>query len=230
MNQMNSSVSCRICKSFSGNDLIKSPCLCKGSMGYVHFTCLERWLNQASRDSCELCHYRFNAVQSRRYSLLRSWYIWISNSTHRTYLCYDLLIALILTALTLAIVCLCLVGIGIFVTQEDRPSLKEPIVRGIIMFFLIMLMSSYMTTLYLILQDHVKPWYNWWRSCISVKLIISPDLVQPCLQVQDPPAQEIRSKEMLSLVQSDSCCSVCPVKPDKTFTDIIKPTSEIKVA
>lgn len=87
--------------------------LLTGTLGYVHFTCLEGWLNQASRDYCELCHFRFQASQSRRYSMLQSLWIWVSNRTNRTYLCYDALIALVLTALTVAIVFICLVKLDI---------------------------------------------------------------------------------------------------------------------
>lgn len=79
----------------------------------MHFTCLEGWLNQASRDYCELCHFRFQASQSRRYSMLQSMWIWVSNRTNRSYLCYDALIALVLTALTVAIIFICLVKLAV---------------------------------------------------------------------------------------------------------------------
>lgn len=56
---------CRIC--FSGdepNDVLISPCRCSGSMGYIHRSCLTRWLEQkkGSRGSakCELCRFVFH--------------------------------------------------------------------------------------------------------------------------------------------------------------------------
>ncbi|XP_011055336.1 PREDICTED: uncharacterized protein LOC105146636 [Acromyrmex echinatior] len=40
---------------------------CKGTLAYVHLSCLERWLNQSCRTYCELCRYYFNAVETPRY-------------------------------------------------------------------------------------------------------------------------------------------------------------------
>ncbi|XP_046671973.1 E3 ubiquitin-protein ligase MARCHF1-like isoform X2 [Homalodisca vitripennis] len=61
-------VSCRICKSGGGSDLVPSPCHCKGSMGTVHISCLEEWLTGSTRDSCELCSVPFHVVRTRKFS------------------------------------------------------------------------------------------------------------------------------------------------------------------
>ena len=59
---------CRIC--FDSNheergNLI-SPCKCSGSQKYIHEECLQRWrdeeINQANRDSCEICRTNFHIV------------------------------------------------------------------------------------------------------------------------------------------------------------------------
>jgi hypothetical protein len=52
---------CRICR--EGGDLIQ-PCLCRGSVGYIHIDCLKIWVfsssNQKSRRYyCELCSYPY---------------------------------------------------------------------------------------------------------------------------------------------------------------------------
>lgn len=65
-------------------------------------------------------------------------------------------------------------GAGIS-SRVESSGLEDPFVRVIIMLFLIILMASYITTLYLIIQDHVKPWYHWWRSCVNVQLLIDPN-------------------------------------------------------
>ncbi|XP_077508057.1 uncharacterized protein LOC144119262 [Amblyomma americanum] len=51
---------CRICYrgSRSGGPLL-SPCVCKGSMGLTHRTCLERWLRERDTDQCNVCLARF---------------------------------------------------------------------------------------------------------------------------------------------------------------------------
>ncbi|KAG2178197.1 hypothetical protein INT43_003450 [Umbelopsis isabellina] len=64
---------CRICLSSNDdigadryaprnvNPLIQ-PCLCKGSMAYVHIRCLQRWRAEQGKQAfqCEICHYSYN--------------------------------------------------------------------------------------------------------------------------------------------------------------------------
>lgn len=65
-----STQSCRICQT-SGNsepevgELLASPCDCRGSLGFVHKQCMEKWLRVRNRDTCELCHFKF--VTKRRF-------------------------------------------------------------------------------------------------------------------------------------------------------------------
>ncbi|KAF9015083.1 hypothetical protein BDQ17DRAFT_1340459 [Cyathus striatus] len=64
---------CRIC--FDGLEaqsefgrLIR-PCLCKGSISYVHVKCLQKWRNTSSSKSaffaCPQCHYRYRFTRTR---------------------------------------------------------------------------------------------------------------------------------------------------------------------
>lgn len=57
---------CRICHSGVSREQLISPCNCKGSLGHVHRSCLEQWLNEAGRSTCELCFHQYNAIQTRR--------------------------------------------------------------------------------------------------------------------------------------------------------------------
>ena len=54
---------CRICCSTGGKQGGQEPlrrvCLCKGSMGEIHKSCLETWLTAAHADRCPVCHYEF---------------------------------------------------------------------------------------------------------------------------------------------------------------------------
>ena len=62
---------CRVCFSDSVKDLLISPCLCRGSVKYIHIKCLTKWLQQKydiqfaqhlkgiSGLYCELCHYEY---------------------------------------------------------------------------------------------------------------------------------------------------------------------------
>lgn len=46
---------CRICYSFSSYDLIRVPCNCKNTIGYVHRNCLQRWIRAINNSFCEIC-------------------------------------------------------------------------------------------------------------------------------------------------------------------------------
>ncbi|XP_070385895.1 E3 ubiquitin-protein ligase MARCHF3-like [Dermacentor albipictus] len=50
---------CRICHEGDQQDSLVSLYRCSGTMGLLHITCLERWLNARNIDLCELCHHRF---------------------------------------------------------------------------------------------------------------------------------------------------------------------------
>jgi len=64
---------CRICldgteAEFELGRLIR-PCLCKGSMSYVHVKCLHRWRNSSTSKtaffSCPQCHYQYHFARTR---------------------------------------------------------------------------------------------------------------------------------------------------------------------
>lgn len=46
----------------SGGNPFIHPCLCKGSMAYVHLDCLQRWRQERSKNAytCEVCHYHYD--------------------------------------------------------------------------------------------------------------------------------------------------------------------------
>lgn len=52
---------CRICyeEGVDPSSLI-SPCRCKGTVGLLHKTCLEHWLQVSQTISCEICGYSYN--------------------------------------------------------------------------------------------------------------------------------------------------------------------------
>lgn len=51
---------CRICHSEETHDEpLISPCLCLGTMQYLHQACLQRWIKSAGVKSCELCKFDF---------------------------------------------------------------------------------------------------------------------------------------------------------------------------
>lgn len=66
---------CRICLDSEGGKLI-SPCLCKGTMKYVHATCLDTWRHTKTQTSpsyfqCDQCLYKYNFHRTTLVNLLR---------------------------------------------------------------------------------------------------------------------------------------------------------------
>lgn len=145
-------------------------------MAYVHYLCLERWLNYSSRETCELCSERFNVVVQRRYSCLQSVRIWTRHPANRTFILCDLAIGLALTLLTLSLVVICLVGLSKFSQEEDYDgSLWR---QGIVDIVLLVLLAGYFATMYSMARDHIRPWYTWWTHCKNVKLILDKKSTQ----------------------------------------------------
>lgn len=64
-----SKVLCRICysseKSGPDGEPLISPCLCKGTMGLYHRTCLSTWLRSSDRSQCEVCSFKFDIRKVR---------------------------------------------------------------------------------------------------------------------------------------------------------------------
>ena len=56
-------MSCRICLEDTG--VLVSPCACKGSAGYVHQECLEKWVHTEATPKlkCEICHNDYYATE-----------------------------------------------------------------------------------------------------------------------------------------------------------------------
>ncbi|TKR87427.1 hypothetical protein L596_011827 [Steinernema carpocapsae] len=48
---------CRICQSETGQ--MVRPCACAGTMGDIHETCLNTWVQQSQKDTCEICKERY---------------------------------------------------------------------------------------------------------------------------------------------------------------------------
>ena len=67
-----SAIFCRICHEDEKYEKLISPCLCSGSVGLVHRSCIEKWLTLMNSDTCELCNKQFSI---RRHT--RPFYSWL---------------------------------------------------------------------------------------------------------------------------------------------------------
>ena len=55
---------CRICLASNPSTMI-SPCSCRGTLKYVHPSCLHKWKTSTQRIVCEICNSKYNEAASR---------------------------------------------------------------------------------------------------------------------------------------------------------------------
>ncbi|XP_053674546.1 E3 ubiquitin-protein ligase MARCHF3-like [Anopheles nili] len=162
------SVVCRICQSSSDEVSMISPCLCKGSMKYVHLECLELWLNQSGLTRCELCLHTFQTHETLRYGCCESLCVWYRNPDNRNLLMSDLFIYSVLSFVCFMLTLVCLLVLR-FQTSEYDP-FGEELAKVAVICFLGLVMIAYSVNAILIARDHLMPWYRWWRSARNVRL------------------------------------------------------------
>lgn len=170
------SLVCRICQTNTVQEPLISPCNCKGTLAHVHLTCLERWLNETSRNYCELCMFRFNAIQTPRYTFWQSVRMWVKHPRNRSHVQSDMLISVLLTIVTAGLITVCLLGMQYFVLEGSKLGISQSWTRSAISMFLTVIVMGYLITLYLVIKDQVVPWYNWWKNTVDVRLLLSPSL------------------------------------------------------
>uniref|UniRef100_A0A8C1NIS1 E3 ubiquitin-protein ligase MARCHF6 n=1 Tax=Cyprinus carpio TaxID=7962 RepID=A0A8C1NIS1_CYPCA len=62
---------CRVCRSEGTQDKpLYHPCVCTGSIKFIHQECLVQWLKHSRKEYCELCKHRFAFTPSRIYKCL----------------------------------------------------------------------------------------------------------------------------------------------------------------
>ncbi|KAK3090299.1 hypothetical protein FSP39_010744 [Pinctada imbricata] len=61
---------CRICQcdvcEIDQNSPLISPCLCDGSMKFVHQACLQKWIKSSDKTVCELCKYEYKMTSKSK--------------------------------------------------------------------------------------------------------------------------------------------------------------------
>nr|XP_022915020.1 E3 ubiquitin-protein ligase MARCH3-like [Onthophagus taurus] len=171
------SMVCRICQTFSKQELLISPCNCKGSLAYVHLSCLEKWLNQAGRTYCEICMYQFNSTRTPRYGFWESIRLWFRHPINRHHCRSTAIITVLLTTVTVGLVVMCLFGMQYFVIEARKMGVSELWTKSFVMALLGVVLLGYGTTFYVIVKDEVVPWHRWWSNTVDVKLLLTPSII-----------------------------------------------------
>uniref|UniRef100_A0A8C8ZLC5 RING-type E3 ubiquitin transferase n=1 Tax=Prolemur simus TaxID=1328070 RepID=A0A8C8ZLC5_PROSS len=57
---------CRVCRSEGTPEKpLYHPCVCTGSIKFIHQECLVQWLKHSRKEYCELCKHRFAFTPSK---------------------------------------------------------------------------------------------------------------------------------------------------------------------
>lgn len=162
------------------NPLI-TPCLCKGSLEFVHRQCLERWLNESNQNKCDICQYQYIVEENLRYRCLESGVIWLRRPENRTLLCMDTCFCLILSIICIVLLCCGSVGLMFAANPKTETPQSTLYIRVVTSLFLIILGIIYLVNLCLLIKGQVQPWYRWWRNSRIVRIVdrrpASPPLV-----------------------------------------------------
>ncbi|XP_017051725.1 uncharacterized protein LOC108095219 isoform X2 [Drosophila ficusphila] len=166
------SLVCRICHNADNPEQLVSPCLCKGSLTYVHVHCLERWISTSRCTTCELCQFQYNTEQTLRYTCLQSLRLWYSRAMSRRALQEDCQMFSLLTLVAFGIIGTLLVGIQYYALNTHSWGLSKLWTKSWMLFFLFMTITVYFANIYMLIKSQLTPWYRWWQSARDIKLIL----------------------------------------------------------
>lgn len=166
--------SCRQCfgTSYDDSDLIE-PCLCKGTIAKVHRKCLERWLNLSGSTKCELCSFEFKCKQNLRYGLFESIGIWFRRHQNRTVLLHDFSSFFIINITSLPIIRMLFQNIFNIITNERITQNWPLCYLTLLGATLFMWIGIYFMIGFIIVNEQIRPWYQWWKSKKQIQLAVN---------------------------------------------------------
>ncbi|KAK8769128.1 hypothetical protein V5799_014410 [Amblyomma americanum] len=158
---------CRICHEGDQPESLVSLCKCSGTVGVLHVSCLERWLNAQNVDHCELCHHRFPTTAQS--STVRRFFHWVLNSEARVQRAVlgDLFCFALLTPVAVLSCFLC-------VNSAARQALQGHIWEAASLVTLAgLLLTAYIAWSFLTVRFHCRSFESW-RSRNPMRRIIAP--------------------------------------------------------
>jgi len=166
LSTQSASLTCRICQDGNSLEPLLNACDCSGSIGLVHAMCLEKWLSQSARESCELCQYEFKTVKK-----VKNFHQFVCRSDlpvlEKHYILADTACFVVLTPLGLASSYLCLRGANQYYNNDDFWA-------G----FALVLLSTFLTLLYVFwvtiaIRYHYRSFKEWQKESVQVSIVFS---------------------------------------------------------
>ncbi|KAK6618894.1 hypothetical protein RUM44_003275 [Polyplax serrata] len=153
---------CRICHEDGVQEQLISPCICAGSLGLAHATCVEKWLSSSNTTSCEICKYQYNL--SRKPKSVLQWLQTKSPLNGPSGFCGDVFCLILLTPLCIGSVYLCAIG--------ARAYMKHGLWEGTGLAMLCcFLMAVYILWCFVAVRFHWKRFRRWQATNKTVRLL-----------------------------------------------------------
>ncbi|GFS20190.1 E3 ubiquitin-protein ligase MARCH3 [Elysia marginata] len=162
-------IACRICQDGDFYEKLISPCLCSGTVGFVHISCLNTWLQVTSRTSCELCGFPF-PVKKKRAPLSEYLRNPRANMDIPNLAC-DIACLVVLTPLLFASVYLSCTGALRYESLGQAGSLCAVVT------LLVALILVYLSWAALAIVYHVRVWRAWREKHSSVSMLQESQLL-----------------------------------------------------
>nr|CAH7725035.1 unnamed protein product [Callosobruchus chinensis] len=167
------SVLCRICYDGDKDEELIQPCSCKGTVAFVHKSCLETWLGESNTTACELCHTTFKTERTPRYNTQQSVWQWIRTNPSglATAVRSDIVACAVITPLAIVITYICLFSSEYYNQKKfsNVPAARWTSVSLLIMIGIMLI--GYYLWVYSVIRMHARMWYNWWQRTCDVRYI-----------------------------------------------------------
>jgi hypothetical protein len=150
---------CRICHQRNPSSDLVAPCLCHGSISWIHKKCLEHWLTQSETEHCELCGTQFECIKEP--ASLGSWL-----SKYPRHLLTDIALGMFMTPLAVLCVFLCFYG-AVIQAQVDN------LVQSLCLFSLgSFLVGVFIAWIALSTRNHISSFRDYQDNHQVVKVIL----------------------------------------------------------
>lgn len=155
-------------------------------MGAVHLKCLERWLEESNRNSCELCGHQFVVNRTPRYNVLQSVIIWLclKQRHHQLYvrsLRADLIRSVIITPMTIGCSYVCIIAADFYAKNNYDNFPPARWTTYLLLAMMSLLLFSYFIWMYMAIQYHQKVWFYWWQKTSTVRILLNPENITPII-------------------------------------------------
>lgn len=153
-----SMLKCRICLDFEkdGEKLV-SPCRCKGTVGLMHSSCLNQWIEISANEQCEICKCAYDMRKSKPTCMM-----WLEQIARQKSFLGDVLCFLFLVPSTITAVYFCVkAALFLFLPETSNTESQAPW-RGMGLLILAMILIFCLVIwIVFTFRNYLRDFYNY---------------------------------------------------------------------